>query len=101
MVGGVLSHVMDASTVEMPPPPPPPQLLPLPQNIPVSIPPPTLPPILAPCTTSPQRRYSGEIPTTRSHSTGEQGDFHGRKLFEDDYGVKQHIMLLIHYDNGS
>ena len=29
--------------------------------------------------------------TTRSHSTGEKADFHGRKWFEDDYGVKQNI----------
>ena len=31
VVGGVLAHVMDASTVEMPPPPPLPRLLPLPK----------------------------------------------------------------------
>ena len=44
VVGVLLSHVMDASTVEIPPPPPLPQLLPLPQNIPIPISPTTLPP---------------------------------------------------------
>ena len=42
-MGGVLAHVMDASTVEMPPPPPLPRLLPLPQIIPVPLAPPPLP----------------------------------------------------------
>ena len=28
---------------------------------------------------------------TRSHSTGEKSDCHGRKCFEYDYGVKQKI----------
>ena len=47
MVGAVLAHVMDASTVDMPPPPPPSQLLPLPIFLPFSLPPPpTLPTIL-------------------------------------------------------
>ena len=48
LVGGVLSHVMYASTVEMPPPHPLPRLLSHPQNIPVPLPPTTLPPIPAP-----------------------------------------------------
>ena len=45
VVGDILDHVMDESTVEMPPPPPLPRLLPLPQNLPVTLPPPPLPPI--------------------------------------------------------
>ena len=91
VVGGVLAHVMDASTVGMPPPPPFPLLLPLPQIIPVPLPPSPLLIIPAPRTPSPQRRSPGERPTTRSHSTGEKADFHGRKWFEDHYGVKQNI----------
>ena len=79
VAGGVLAHAMDASTVDMPPPPPLRQLLPLPQIIPVPLPPPPLPLIPAPYNSSPQRRSPGEIPTTRSHSTGEKADFHGRK----------------------
>ena len=42
VVGRILAHVMDASTVEMSPPPPIPRLLPLPQIIPVPLPPPPL-----------------------------------------------------------
>ena len=45
VLGGVLDHVMDASTVEMPPPPPLPILLSIPQIIPVPLPPPPLPPM--------------------------------------------------------
>ena len=67
VVGGILAHVMDASTVEMPPTPPLPRLLPLPQIIPVPLTPPPLPLISAPSTPSPQRRSPGERPTTRSH----------------------------------
>ena len=59
VVGGVLAHGMDASTVEMPPPPPLPRLLPLPQILPVPLPLPQLPLIPAPCTPSPQRRSPG------------------------------------------
>ena len=58
--GGVLAHVMDASTVEMPPPPPLPLLLPLPQILPVPLPPP--PPLTlipAPCTPSPHHISPG------------------------------------------
>ena len=91
MVGAVLAHVMDASTVEMTPPPPLPRLLPHPQNLPVPLPPPPLPTIPALQNPSTQRRSPGEIPTTRSHSTCEKADFHGRKWFEDHYGVKQNI----------
>ena len=91
VVGGVLDHVMDASTVEIPPPPPLPILLPIPQIILVPLPPPPLTPIPAPCNRSPQRRSPGERPTIRSHSTGEKADFHGRKWFEENYGVKQKI----------
>ena len=87
VVRGILSHVMDASTLEMPPHPPLPQILPLPQIIPVPLPPPTL--LLIPdlCTPYPQRRSHGEIPTTRSHSTGAKVDFRGRKWFEEKYGI--------------
>ena len=87
VVGGVLAHVMDASTVEMPSPPTLPLLLPLPQILPVPLPLPPLPLIPAPRTPSPKRRSPGERPTTRSHSTGERDYFHGRKWFEDSYGV--------------
>ena len=89
VVGGVLSHFMDASTVEMPPPPPLPQLLLLPQILPVHLPPPPLPTMSSPRTPSPQHYSPGEIPTTRSHSTGEKSDCHGRKWFEEDYGARQ------------
>ena len=91
VVGVVLAHVMDAYTVEMPPPPPLPRLLPIPQIIPVPLPPPPLLLIPAPRTPSPQRIPPGERPTTRSHSTGEKDDCHGRKWFEENYGVKQNI----------
>ena len=67
VVGVVLSHVMDSSTVEMTPPPPLPRLVPLPQILTVHLPPPPLPPIPSPRTPSPQRYSSGEISTTRSH----------------------------------
>ena len=59
VVGGVLSHVMDASTVEMPPPPPLPWLLPLPQIILVPLPPHPLSLIPALRTPSPQRCSPG------------------------------------------
>ena len=59
VVGGVLSHVMDESTVEMPPPPPLPQLLSLPQTLPVPLSLPPVPLITAPRTASTQRHYSG------------------------------------------
>ena len=85
VVGDVLAHVMDASTVEMPPPPP------LPRVIPVTLPPLTLPTIPAPHTPSPHRCYPGVRPMTRSHSTGEKEYCHGRKWFEDDYSVKHNI----------
>ena len=91
VVGGVLSHVMDASTVDMSPPPPLPRLLPLPQILPVPLPPHPLPLIPAPYTPYPQRCSPGEIPTTRSHSTGEKDDCHGIKSFDDDYDIKQNI----------
>ena len=91
VVGGVLSHVMDTSTVEMPPPPPLPRLLPLPQIHPVPLPPNPLPLVPALYTPLPQHCSLGEISTTRSHSTGDKADFHGRKWFEDDYDVKQNI----------
>ena len=80
---------MYASTVDITPPPKIPQVLPIPQILPSILPPPPLSPIPAPPTPSPHHHSPGEIPTTRSHSTGEKADFHGRKLFEDDYGVKQ------------
>ena len=91
MVGGVLSHVMDASTVDIPPNPPLPLFLPLPQNLSVPLPPPPLPPIPASYTPLSQRCYPGERPMTRSNSTGERDGFHGRKWFEDHYGIKQNI----------
>ena len=50
VVGGVLAHVMDASTAKMPPPHPITRLLPLTQILLVSIPPPPLPIIPAPHT---------------------------------------------------
>ena len=91
MVGGVLAHMMDVSTVEMPPIPPLPQLLPLPQILPITLPPPTLPHIPALHNPSPHCRLPVEITTTRLHSTGERADCHGRKWFEGNYGVKQNI----------
>ena len=57
VAGGVLAHVMDASTVDMPPPPPLHRLLPIPQILSVPLPTPPLPPIPAPRTPSPQRCY--------------------------------------------
>ena len=59
VVRWILSHVMDASTVEMPPPPPLSQLLPLPHILPVPLPLPPLPPIPAPHTPLPQRHSPG------------------------------------------
>ena len=94
VVGKVSAHFMDAYTVGMPPLPPPPpipQLIPPPQNPPVPLPHPPLTPVPSPCTPSPHCGSPGEIPTTRSHSTGEKYDFHGRKCFEDHSGVKQNI----------
>ena len=88
VMGGVLAHVVDASTVYIPPPPPLPQLLPLPRILPFPLPSTTLPLIPAPHTPLPQRRFPGERPTTCSHSTGEKDGFHGITFFEDDYGVK-------------
>ena len=81
VVGGILSHVMDASTLEMPPPPP------LPQFIPVPLPPLKFTPIPDLHTLLTQNHYPGVRPTTRSCSTGEKTDCHGRKWFEDHYGV--------------
>ena len=91
VVGGVLSHVMYTSTVEMPPPPQLPRLLLIPQILPVPLPPPPLPIISAPRTPFPHCSSPGEIPTTRSHSTGEKDCFHGIKWFEENCGVKQNI----------
>ena len=59
VVGGVLAHVMDASTVEMPPPPSHPRLLPLSQILPVPLPPLSLTLIPALHTPLPQRQYPG------------------------------------------
>ena len=73
VVGFILAHVMDTSTVEMTPPPP------LPLFITVPLPPLPLPPIQAPHIPSPQRHSPGVRPTTRSHSTGEKDDFHREK----------------------
>ena len=78
-MGVILAHLMDASTVDMPPTPPLPRLLPLPQNPPVTLPPPPLPPIPAPRTPSPHRCSTGERPTTRSNSIGEKDYCHGIK----------------------
>ena len=85
VVGAILAHVMDASTVEMPPPPP------LPQLIPVLLPLITLPPIPDPINTFPHLIYPGVRPITRSYSTGDKYNCHGRKLFEEHYGVKLNI----------
>ena len=57
VVGAVIAHVMDASTVEINPPPPLPRLLPIPQNLPVPLPPPPLTPTLAPHNLLSQRCY--------------------------------------------
>ena len=75
VVGPVLSHVMDASTVEMPPPPPLPRFIPVPLN------PLPLPPIPALLNSSPHRCYPEERPMNRSNSTGEKADCYGRRLF--------------------
>ena len=85
VVGDIISHVMDESTVDIPPPTPLHQFLPLP------LPPPPLPPIPDPHTPSPQRHSPGQIPTTRSHSTVDKSGCHGRKWFEDHCGFKQKI----------
>ena len=79
VVGAVLSHVIDSSTMEMPPPPSLPQLIPLLIFLPVPLPPPPLRHIPAPFTPSTQHRSSGERPATRSHSKGEKADCRGRK----------------------
>ena len=59
VVEDVSSHLMGASTVEIPPLPPLPRLLPIPQNIPVPLPPSPLPPILAPRTPLPHSGSPG------------------------------------------
>ena len=59
VVGTVLSHVRDASTVDIPPPPP------IPRILPVTLPPLPLPPIPAPRTPLSQCRPHGLIPTSR------------------------------------
>ena len=56
VVGGVLAHVVDASTVEIPPPTPLHILLPITEFLPVYLPPHPFPPIPAPHTPPPQRR---------------------------------------------
>ena len=91
VVGAVLAHVMDASTVEMHPPPPLTLLLPLPLFLPFPLPLPPLSIIPDSHNPLPHRRSPGERPTTRSHSICEKADCHGRKWFEDHYGVKQNI----------
>ena len=85
VAGGVLSNVMYASTVFMPPPHP------LPLFIPVPLPNIPLPPIPALLTSLPYCCSPGVRPTTRSHSTCEKANFHGRICFEYHYGVKQNI----------
>ena len=92
---------MDESTVEMPPPPPLPRLLPLPKNNPFPIPLPPLPPIPSLCNPSPQRRSPGERPTTRSHSTGEKSDSHGRNGVRTIMVLNKTPMVRIHSTNGS
>ena len=87
VVGGIISHVMDASTVDIPTPP----LFPLSQILPVPLLPTPLPLIPDMCTLSPQRCFPRERTTIRSHSTGEKACCYGRKWFEDYYGVKQNI----------
>ena len=89
VVGEVLAHVVDESTVDITPPPPLPRLLPLPRILPVTLPIPPLPPIPDLRTPSPHYHSPGERPTIRSHSTGEKADFHERKWFEEDYGIEQ------------
>ena len=101
VVGGFLYHVMDTSTVEMPPPPPLPQLLPLPQILPVPLPPPPLPLVPDPCTPLPQRRSPGERATTRSHSIGEKDGFHGRDGLRAITVLNKTSMVLIHSANVS
>ena len=59
VVGGVLAHVMDVSTVEMHPHTPLPQLLPLPQVLPVPLPASPLPIMPVMHTTFPQCRSPG------------------------------------------
>ena len=90
-VGAASDHVVDESTVEMPPPNSLPRLLTLPQFIPVTLPAPPLPPIPDPRTPLSHRFSPGERPTTRSQSTSEKSDRHEIKWFEDHYGVKQKI----------
>ena len=92
---------MDTSNVEMPTPPPLPRLLPLPKILTVPLPPPPLPLILDPRTPSSQRRSPGEIPTTRSHSTGEKADLHGRNVLRNIMVLNKTSMVLIHSANGS
>ena len=82
VVGDILSHVMDASTVDMPP---------LPRFLPFNLPPPPFPHMPALRTPSPHHSIPGERPLTRSHSIGEKSNCHGRKWFEDRYSVKQNI----------
>ena len=101
VVRDVLSHVMDASTAEMPPPPPLSILLSHTKIIPFPLPPPPLPSKWAPHTPLPQHRSPGEIPTTMSHSTGEKADCRRIKWFEEDYVVRQKTMVLIHSVKGS
>ena len=101
VVGGVLSHVMDASTTDMPPPPPLPRLIPLPQILPFPLPPTPLPLIPAPCTPSPHSLYPGEIPTTRSHSKGEKADCCGRNVLRTIMLLNKTSMVLTHSANVS
>ena len=91
VVGVVLAHVMDASTLDIPPSPPLPRLLPFPIFLPVPLPPLPLHPIPAPRNPSSQCCSLRERPTTRSHSTREKAYFHGGKCFEDYCGVKKNI----------
>ena len=85
VVGDVLYHVMDASTVEIPPPPT------ITWFLPITLPTPPLPPILSLRNPLPYRCPPGVIPITMSHSSGEKGDFHGINCFEEHYGLKQNI----------
>ena len=75
VLGEVISHAMDSYTVDMHPPHP------IPRFLPVPLPTLPLPPIIAPHTPLPQSCSPGVRPMTRSHSTGEKDDFHGRKWF--------------------
>ena len=59
VVGGVLAHVVDASTAEIPPPTQIPLLLPITKFLPVPLPSPPFPAILAPHTPPAQRRSPG------------------------------------------